>query len=124
MTIWLQMVSNDDVTKPHVDSYGCLGRALSQFTSFGSSSKHAEIGPESFGVVVCRAVGTVPGIWGLVWRRFRPKSGSKWKMSGRILQSVRALSSSAEGRSQAGSSLLLLLTALGGRNQRTPSTWS
>ncbi len=37
----------------------------SQFKSFGSSLKQAEIGPESFGIVVCRLVGTVPGILGL-----------------------------------------------------------
>ncbi len=34
--------------------------------SFGSSSKQAEIGPASFGIVVCRFVGTVPDIWGLL----------------------------------------------------------
>jgi hypothetical protein len=34
--------------------------------SFGSSSKDAEIGPDSFGIVVCRFVGTVPDIRGLV----------------------------------------------------------
>jgi hypothetical protein len=31
---------------------------------------------------VCRSVGTVPYILGLVWRRFRPKSGSKSKIPG------------------------------------------
>ncbi len=73
-----------------------LGRAISQFKSFGSSSKHAEIGPESFGIVVCRFVGTVPDILGLVWPSFRPKSGSKSKISGRILKSFRGPFSSAE----------------------------
>ncbi len=42
-----------------------LGRAISQFKSFGSS-KHAEIFTESFGIVVCRFVGTLPDILGLV----------------------------------------------------------
>ncbi len=32
----------------------------SLFKSFGSSSEHTEIGPESFGTDVCRFVGTVP----------------------------------------------------------------
>ncbi len=40
-------------------------------------------------IVVCRVVGTVPGILGLVWPSFRPKSGSKSKISGRILKSFR-----------------------------------
>ena len=53
--------------------------------SFGSSTKHAEIGPESFGIVVCRFVGTVLDILGLVWPSFRPKSGSESTISGRIL---------------------------------------
>ncbi len=43
--------------------------------SFGSSSKHAEIGPESFGIVVCRSAGTVRGNVGLVWPSFGSKSG-------------------------------------------------
>ncbi len=46
--------------------------------------KHAEIGPESFGIVVCRSVCTVPGILGLVWPSVRPKSGSKTKISGPV----------------------------------------
>jgi hypothetical protein len=54
------------------------------------------IGPESFGLVVRRSVGTVPDILGLVWPSFRPKSGSKSKISGRILKSVRGPFSSAE----------------------------
>ncbi len=54
-------------------------------SQFGSSSKHAEIGPESIGIVVCRFVGTVPDILGLVWPSFRHKSGSKSKIPGRIL---------------------------------------
>jgi hypothetical protein len=58
---------------------------ISQFKSFGSSSKRAESGPEAFGLVVCRFVGTVPGILGLGWPRFRPNAGSKSTMSGRIL---------------------------------------
>ncbi len=32
-------------------------------------------------------MGTVPGLLGLVWLRFRPKSGPKSKNSGRILES-------------------------------------
>jgi hypothetical protein len=39
--------------------------AISQFTSFGSLPKHAETGPESFGIVVFRFVGTVPDLLGL-----------------------------------------------------------
>ena len=70
---------------------------ISQFKSFGSSSKHAEIGPESFGIVVCRFVGTVPDILGLVWPSFRPKSGSKSKISGRILNNFRALLAQPSG---------------------------
>ena len=45
---------------------------------------------------MCRSVGTVPCILGLVWRRFRPKSGSKSQISGRILTSFPGPSSSAE----------------------------
>ncbi len=58
--------------------------------------RRAEIGPESFGIVVCRSVGTVPDIWGLAWPSFRPKSGSKSKIYGRILTSFRGPCSSAE----------------------------
>ncbi len=43
-------------------------------------------------------VGTVPDILGLVWPSFRSKSGSKSKISGRILKSFRGLFSSAEYR--------------------------
>ncbi len=68
--------------------FGTLGH-------FGSSSKHAEIGPESFGIVVCRFVGTVPDIWGLAWPSLTPKSCSKSKTSGRILQICRGPLSSA-----------------------------
>ncbi len=32
---------------------------------------NAEIEPESFGIVVCRFVGTVPDILGLVWPSFK-----------------------------------------------------
>ncbi len=60
---------------------------ISHFKSFEASSKHAEIEPESFGIVVCQFAGTVPGIVGLVWPSFRPKSLSKSKISGRILKS-------------------------------------
>ncbi len=52
--------------------------------------------PESFGIVVCRFVGTGPDILGLVWPSFRPESGSKSKIPGRILQSSRGPLSSAE----------------------------
>ena len=55
-----------------------------QYKSFGSSLKHAEIGPESFGIVVCRLVGIVQDILGWVWPSFRSKSGSKSLISGRI----------------------------------------
>jgi hypothetical protein len=60
---------------------------IAQFQSFGSSSKHADIGPESFGIVVGRFVGTVPDILGVVWPSFRSKSGSKSKIPGRIRKS-------------------------------------
>ncbi len=40
-------------------AHGCSAE-LSR--SFGSASKQGEIGPESFGIVVCRSVVTVPGI--------------------------------------------------------------
>ncbi len=57
------------------------------------------MGPEVFGIVVCRSVGAVPDILGLVWRSFRPKSGSESKISGRILKISRGLFSSAESGS-------------------------
>ncbi len=51
-----------DVTKPY--------EFIGQFRSFGSSSRwHGEIGPESFGIVVCRIAWFGGG--------FRPKSGLK-----------------------------------------------
>ena len=52
--------------------------------------KRAAIGPESFGIVVCRFVGTVSDILGLVWPSFRPKSGSESQTSGRIFKSLGA----------------------------------
>ncbi len=52
--------------------------------------------PESFGMVVCWFVGNVPAILGFVWPSFRPKSGSKSKIPGRLLQRFRGPSSSAE----------------------------
>ncbi len=58
-----------------------------QFESFGTTSSHDEIGPESFGIVVCLSADIVPCILGLAWRRCRSKSRSKPKMSGRILKS-------------------------------------
>ncbi len=45
---------------------------------------------------MCRLVGTVPDIVGLVWPSFRPKSDSKSKISGRVLKSVRCPFSLAE----------------------------
>ncbi len=71
---------------------------LTQCTSFGASPKHSELGPELVGRVVCRSVGTVPGILGLVWLRFRPNSGSKSKTPVRILKSCRGSFSSAVPR--------------------------
>ncbi len=35
---------------------------------------------------MCRSVGTLPGTLGLVWASFRPQSGPKSKISGRILK--------------------------------------
>ncbi len=55
------------------------------FKSFGSVSKHAEMGPESFGIAVCRFVGTVPDILGLVRPSSWPNADSKSKISVRIL---------------------------------------
>ncbi len=70
------------------DSYDPIDSAeiYRSLDMFGSSSEHAEIGPGSFELVVCRFVGTVPDIVGLVWPSFRRKSGSKSKIVGRILQ--------------------------------------
>ncbi len=48
------------------------------------------------GILVFRSVGTVPGILGLVGPRFRPKSGSKSKISSRILNIFRGPDSSLE----------------------------
>ena len=60
-----------------INRFGC---AISLFKSSGSSSNNAAgIGPESMGIVVCRSVGTVPGIVGLLWPSFRPKPGSESK---------------------------------------------
>ncbi len=56
-----------------------LGHSLKRF---GSSARHAEPSPESFGIVVCRSVGTVPGFWGSVWPSFRLKSVSKSRTPG------------------------------------------
>ncbi len=89
-----------------------FGSAISQFKGFGSSSKHAEIGPESFGIVLCRSVGNVPGILHLVWPRFRHDSGSKSKISRRILQSCRGSFSSAEVRFSVHACLRWLCTRL------------
>ena len=50
-----------------------------------SNRRHAEVDPESFGIVVCRFAGTVTDILGLVWPSFRPESGSKSKVPDRIL---------------------------------------
>ncbi len=57
---------------------------ISQFKSFGSSSKHAESGPESFGIGWCRFVGTAPGILGLVSSGLGADLGSKSTIPGRI----------------------------------------
>ncbi len=73
-----------------------VGVVLSAGESFGLSSKHAEIGSESFGVVVGMFVGTVPDILGLVWPIFRPNSDPKSKISIRIFKSFWGHFSSAE----------------------------
>jgi hypothetical protein len=80
-----------DVTKPcELIRFGVMGAKKNEVSkSFGSSSKHAEIEADSFGIVVCRFVGTVPDILGLLWPKFRPKSGSNSKISGRILKTCR-----------------------------------
>ena len=63
-----------------------------------------------------RSVGTVPGILGLVWLRFRPKSGPKSKISGLSLKVFRALLAqpSAVGR------VFVHLSRAGGIGPRTP----
>ncbi len=53
--------------------------------------ERAAIGAESFGIVVCRVVGTVSDILGLVWHSFRPTSGLKSQTSGRISGGIRDL---------------------------------
>ncbi len=60
------------------------------------SSRHSEIGPESFGIIVCRFVGAAPDVLGLVWPSFRSKSDSKSKAPGWILTSLARPFSSAE----------------------------
>jgi hypothetical protein len=45
---------------------------------------------------VCRFVGTVPDMLGLLWLRFRPKFGPNLKMFGRILKIYPGRFSSAE----------------------------
>ncbi len=45
---------------------------------------------------MCRCVGTVPDILGLVLPSFRPNSGSESKMPGRVLKNCRCHCSSAE----------------------------
>ncbi len=59
-------------------------------------------GTGSFGIVVCRSVGTLPAIVGLLRPNFKPNSGSKSKISGRILKkmvgALLAHPSSASGR--------------------------
>ncbi len=49
--------------------------------------QHAEIGPESFGIVVCQFVGTMPDILGWVWPSFGHHSVLKTKIAGWILES-------------------------------------
>ncbi len=49
---------------------------------------------------MCRFVGTVPDIWGLVWPNFKPNSGSESKISGRILNNSRDPFSPAELRAE------------------------
>ncbi len=73
-----------------------LARLSFQLKSFGSSSKHAEIGSESFGIVVCRFLCPVPDVLRLVWASFRLNSGSKSKIPGRIPKRVRGAFDSAE----------------------------
>jgi hypothetical protein len=54
-------------------------------------SEHYEVGPESFGVVVCRLAGTEPGICGVVWISFISKSEWESKIPGRVLKRAQAL---------------------------------
>ncbi len=64
--------------------------------SFGSSSKHAEIGPESFGIVVCRLWVPCGGMWAWFGPALGPSPARKSKIPGRILKSFRGPLSSAE----------------------------
>ncbi len=66
------------------------------YLTFQKFRKHFKICRSSFGLVVCRFVGTVLDILSPVWPSFRPKSGSKLNISGRILHSFRGPCSSAE----------------------------
>jgi hypothetical protein len=73
---------------PRVQEDGRVGeptRAMSQFKRFGSSSKHAEICQESFGIVVWRSVGTVPGILGPNPIRNRGSPAVSLKVFGALL---------------------------------------
>ncbi len=58
------------------------------FSSFGEPPE-CFFWPTSLGIVVRRSVGTMPGILGLSWLRFRPESGSNSKISGRVLNNYR-----------------------------------
>ena len=75
-----------------------------------------QVDPESFGIVGCRFVDTLPGILGLVCLRFRPNSGSKSKIPGRILKSFRDPFSSADIASP-----MFRTTALGAAAPRPPT---
>ncbi len=55
------------------------------FNSVGSWWNHAEIGPESFGIVVCRSVGTVPGILRLVPAQNRRSPAGSLKVCGALV---------------------------------------
>ncbi len=57
-------------------------------TQFLHYLARAEIGTESFGIVMCRFVGFEPGVFGLALLHFKPESGSKSKIPGRIRKSV------------------------------------
>ncbi len=69
---------------------------LSDSLKVSDRRRNTEIGPESWGIVVCPFVGAVPDTLGLVWPSFRLNFGSKSKISGRILKIVRGPFSSAE----------------------------
>jgi hypothetical protein len=63
----------------------------SDFKSFGSRSKHREIGPKPIGIGLCLFVGNASGIFGLVSCSFGAELGPKSRISDRIMLVFRAV---------------------------------